>query len=55
MTGRLILAKDTLSSMPSYMMQYIKIQAKITNNMEKVQRDFIWRITTEKRKIHLLN
>lgn len=41
MTGRTILAKATLSSMRTYLMQYIKIPRKVTSSMDKMQRDFI--------------
>ncbi|KAH0778498.1 hypothetical protein KY290_004925 [Solanum tuberosum] len=55
MTNRVVLAKATLKSMPSHVIQYIKMPAKITDTMNKIQRDFIWGTINEKRKIHLLN
>lgn len=50
LTSRTILTKATLSSIPSHVMQYIKLPAKITNTINKVQRDFVWGTIAEKRK-----
>lgn len=55
MAGRITLGKSSLSSIPSHVMQYIKLPSKITDAINRVQRDFIWGTTTEKRKLHLLN
>lgn len=55
MSGRTVLAKATLSSNPSHIMQYIKLPTKITNSINKIQRDFIWGTIAEKRKIHLIS
>ncbi|KAK6782428.1 hypothetical protein RDI58_020224 [Solanum bulbocastanum] len=50
-----VLTKATLNSIPSHVMQYIKLPAKITNTINKVHRDFMWGTTAEKRKIQLLS
>ncbi|WMV40696.1 hypothetical protein MTR67_034081 [Solanum verrucosum] len=39
---RTVLAKATLSSIPSHVMQYIKLPTKTTSTINKVQRDFVW-------------
>ncbi|KAK4724051.1 hypothetical protein R3W88_026830 [Solanum pinnatisectum] len=54
MTGRTVLTKSTLSSIPSHVMQYINIPVGVLNKINKIQRDFIWGTTAEKRKMHLV-
>lgn len=36
-------------------MQYIKLPITITKSIDKIQRNFIWGTTNEKKKIRLLN
>lgn len=55
MAGRSVLAKSTLSSMPTYLIHYIRIPSRITDSINKIQRDFVWESSNEKKKLHLLN
>lgn len=54
MTGRVVLAKASLSGIPFHVMSYIKIPGKVTKAIDKTIRDFIWGSTREKRKCILL-
>ncbi|OIT02668.1 putative ribonuclease h protein, partial [Nicotiana attenuata] len=54
MAGRTVLAKSTLNSIPRHVMQYIFLPTKVTKQIDKLQRNFIWGTTPEKRKMHLV-
>lgn len=49
MTDRIFLAKATLSSVSSHVMQYIRLPSKVTKSINKIQRDFIWESITKKK------
>lgn len=55
MARRAVVSKSTLRGIPSHVMSYIKISEGITKILDKTVRDFIWAITQEKKKMHLLN
>jgi len=52
--GRLTLSKSILSSIPYYHMQYAKLPKILCNEMEKIQRSFLWGDTDLSRKPHLV-
>lgn len=54
LAGRTVLAKATLNNILSHVMQYISIPFRTTYSINKIQRDFSWGTSTEKRKIHLI-
>lgn len=54
MAGRTTLAKASLGSISNHVMQYIKLSSHVTNQIDRIQRNFIWGTTIEKRKIHLV-
>lgn len=47
---RYILAKSTLNNIPNYPMHYILLPKEILNSIDKIQRDFIWGSTAQKKK-----
>ena len=53
--GKLTLIKSTLSSIPTYFLSLFPIPAKVANQLEKLQRDFLWCGMEEKPKFHLVN
>ncbi|CAJ2634326.1 unnamed protein product [Trifolium pratense] len=53
--GRLTLTKSVLSSIPYYHMQYAKILKTLCDEMEKIQRGFLWGDTEQKRRPHLIS
>ncbi|OIT30140.1 putative ribonuclease h protein, partial [Nicotiana attenuata] len=54
MASRTVLIKATLSSIPSHVMQFIAIPTKITNQINRIQRNFLWGTTQEKKKMHMI-
>lgn len=55
MTGSVVLAKAFHRSMPSHVMQYIKVSTMITIQWKKSRVTFFLETTDEKTKLHLLN
>jgi hypothetical protein len=55
LAGRLTLTKSVLSSIPYYHMQYAKLPKTLCDEMEKIQRGFLWGGTEQTRKPHLIN
>jgi hypothetical protein len=55
LAGRLTLTKSVLSSIPYYHMQYAKLPKTLCDEMEKIQRGFLWGDTEQTRKPHLIN
>ncbi|CAJ2637065.1 unnamed protein product [Trifolium pratense] len=53
--GRLTLSKSVLSSIPYYHMQYARLPKTLCDEMEKIQRSFLWGDTDQRRKPHLIN
>ncbi|GAU39340.1 hypothetical protein TSUD_60910 [Trifolium subterraneum] len=47
--------KSVLSSIPYYHMQYAKLPKTLCDEMEKIQRGFLWGDTEQTRKPHLIN
>lgn len=41
MTGRTVLAKASLSNIPSHVMQFIKLPQKTIEAIDKIEQDFI--------------
>lgn len=54
LADRVTLSKFVLSSIPYYHMQYAKIPKSIYNEIEKIQRGFIWGDAEQGRKAHLV-
>uniref|UniRef100_A0A2N9I899 Reverse transcriptase domain-containing protein n=1 Tax=Fagus sylvatica TaxID=28930 RepID=A0A2N9I899_FAGSY len=50
MAGRLILTQAVTTSIPSYVMQGALLPGKILHRLDKVNRDFLWGSTEEKKK-----
>lgn len=55
MAGRVTLAQSFLGSMASFMMQHARVPASICEEMEMMQRDFVWCSSNGNRKPRLLN
>nr|XP_009784753.1 PREDICTED: uncharacterized protein LOC104233125 [Nicotiana sylvestris]XP_016498758.1 PREDICTED: uncharacterized protein LOC107817444 [Nicotiana tabacum] len=54
MAGRTILAKSSLGCISSHVMQYIKLPAQVSNQINIIQRNIIRGIIAAKRKMHLV-
>ncbi|XP_062006018.1 uncharacterized protein LOC133723218 [Rosa rugosa] len=53
MAGRLTLIQSVNSSIPIYAMQTAKLPMKLCDKLDKLNRDFLWGDTEQKRKVHL--
>ncbi|KAH9308494.1 hypothetical protein KI387_036405, partial [Taxus chinensis] len=52
--GKLQLVKATLQNLPSYFLSMLKIPSSVREAVEKIQRNFLWSGTEEKKRIHLV-
>ncbi|XP_061341450.1 uncharacterized protein LOC133287787 [Gastrolobium bilobum] len=52
--GRIVLSQSVLSSLPYYHMQYGMLPKANCNDLEKLQRSFIWGDSADKRHMHLV-
>jgi hypothetical protein len=55
LAGRITLAKSVIQAIPIYPMMSMQIPKSCLNEIEKVQRAFIWGDTEEKRKSHMVS
>ena len=53
-TNRLTLLKFVLSLVPYYHMQYAKLPKTLSDDMEKIQRGFLWGNNEERHKSHMI-
>ena len=53
--GRLVLIKSVSATIPDYYMQCHALPIKTCSAIDKLNRDFLWGSTQEKRKLHLVN
>lgn len=54
-TGQLTLAKSRLNAIPINSMQYFSLPKKICNTVDKIQGDFLWGTTAQKRRMHYVS
>ena len=52
--GRVVLVKAVMSSIPSNVMQGSALPTHLCEKLDKVNRNFLWGSTCEKRKLHLV-
>lgn len=52
--GRTALARAFLNNIPNHVMQYITLPLKVTNYIDKIQRNFKWG-TSDIKKIHMIS
>ncbi|XP_010255174.1 PREDICTED: uncharacterized protein LOC104595909 [Nelumbo nucifera] len=48
MRGRITLIRSTLANLPMYFLSVFKIPTKVSNTLEKLMRDFLWKPGEEK-------
>lgn len=53
--GRTVLAKSVLSSIPIYSVSTFKAPISVTNELDKIIRDFWWNHDGEERKLHTIH
>ena len=52
--GRAVLVKSVMSAVPNHVMQGVNLPRHLCDKLDKINRDFLWGSTTEKRKLHLV-
>ena len=55
MVGRCTLINSITSAIPTHVMQYCLLPTTISKELDKLNRNFLWGDTIEKKKVHLLN
>ena len=50
--GRVVLDQSSLSTIPNYVMQCTHLPAKVLDNIDRVNRNFLWGSTKSSRKMH---
>ncbi|XP_004306074.1 PREDICTED: putative ribonuclease H protein At1g65750-like [Fragaria vesca subsp. vesca] len=55
MAGRLTLIQSVSSAIPNYAMQTAKFPVSLCENLDKLNRNFLWGDTEIKKKVHLVN
>lgn len=54
LAGRATLVQSVSSTIPNYTMQVHKLSASICKEVDRVNRNFLWGETMEKKKVHLM-
>ena len=54
LAGRIILTQSITSIIPNYVMQCVTLPPKILQGIDKLNRNFIWGSSENKKKIHLI-
>ena len=52
--SRTVLVKWVMTAIPNYVMQGIDLPSHLCSKIDKINRDFLWGSTEEKRKLHLV-
>ena len=52
--GRTVLIKSVMSVVPNYVMQGVALPVHICDKLDKINRDFLWSSTNEKRRMHMV-
>lgn len=53
-TGRTLLVKSVTIAIPNYVMQGMALPAHLCDKIDRINRDFLWGSTIEKRRMHLV-
>ena len=52
--GRALLVKAMMSAIPNYVMQGAALPTHLCDKLDKISRDFLWGLSNEKRRMHLV-
>ncbi|RYQ97763.1 hypothetical protein Ahy_B08g093845 [Arachis hypogaea] len=55
LAGKVTLTQSALASIPSYVMQTMKLPLSICDSIDKICRNFLWRSVSSGRKLHLMS
>ena len=53
--GRIVLIKVAVTAIPEYTMQCYRIPVRICDEVDKLVRDFLWGLTVERKKMHMVD
>uniref|UniRef100_A0A2N9J763 CCHC-type domain-containing protein n=1 Tax=Fagus sylvatica TaxID=28930 RepID=A0A2N9J763_FAGSY len=53
--GRVVLVQSITSAIHAYYMQNVALPSKICTKLDKINRDFLWGSTVEKKKMHMVS
>ena len=53
--GRVILVQSVTSAIPAYYMQNIALPIRVCSKLDKLNRDFLWGSTDERKKMHMVS
>jgi ribonuclease HI len=54
-TGRMILVQSVTSAIPAYYMQNVALPIRICSNLDKLNKDFLWGSTADRKKMHMIS
>ena len=52
--GRTVLIKSVMAAIPNYVMQGVALPVHVYDKLDKINRDFLWGSTSEKRRMHMV-
>jgi ribonuclease HI len=52
--GRIVLIQSVTSSIPAYYMQNVALPVRICSKLDKLNRDFLWGSSSERKKMHMV-
>ena len=52
--GRTMLIKSVMATIPNHVMQGVALRSQLCEKLDKINRDFLWGSSTEKKKLHLV-
>ena len=52
LAGRVVLIQASTSTIPAYIMQITALPKKLIDNIDRVNRNFLWGSTEEAKKVH---
>ena len=53
--GRVILVQFVTFAIPAYYMQNVTLPIRICSNLDKMNKDFLWGSTNERKKMHMIS
>ena len=52
--GRIVLIRSVMTVLPNHVMQGVALPSQLCEKLDKINRDFLWGSSTEKKKLHLV-
>ena len=55
LASKFVLTQSVISTIPNYCMQCVALPPKILQNVDRISRNFLWGLSDNKRKLHLIS